>query len=148
VVFGDSQLMKQLTDIVWPEVKRLIGLEMKKAEREALENNRVICLIESAVLVEAGWQSGIDEVWVVDVSSEEQRIERLCKRNQLTVEEAKQRVRSQLGAQQVIQQLEEHNQGLEQKERLKVVYIDTFGKTVQNVKDDATKLFEQFLMQK
>lgn len=140
--------MKQLTDIVWPEVKRLIGLEMKKAEREALENNRVICLIESAVLVEAGWQSGIDEVWVVDVSSEEQRIERLCKRNQLTVEEAKQRVRSQLGAQQVIQQLEEHNQGLEQKERLKVVYIDTFGKTVQNVKDDATKLFEQFLMQK
>ena len=148
MVFGDSQLMKQLTDIVWPEVKRLIGLEMKKAEREALENNRVICLIESAVLVEAGWQSGIDEVWVVDVSSEEQRIERLCKRNQLTVEEAKQRVRSQLGAQQVIQQLEEHNQGLEQKERLKVVYIDTFGKTVQNVKDDATKLFEQFLMQK
>ena len=63
-VFGDPAAMKRLTDIVWPEIRRLADLEVATAhERDA----SAIIVLEAAVLFEAGWQDAVDETWVVEV---------------------------------------------------------------------------------
>ena len=63
-VFGDTAAMKRLTDIVWPEIRRLADIEV--ASVRASDANAIIVL-EAAVLFEAGWQDGVDETWVVAV---------------------------------------------------------------------------------
>ncbi|KAG2374746.1 hypothetical protein C9374_010490 [Naegleria lovaniensis] len=140
IVFKDQQLMKKLTDIVWPEIRRLIEIEMKKAEDMATENYKVVCLIEAAVLVEADWQHGIDQVWVIDVSNVNDRLERLCKRNNLTLEEAQDRVNAQLSTSEILQKLKEHNE--KTNEQVESVYVDTFGKSLEQVKEIARDLFQ------
>lgn len=63
-VFADPAAMKRLTDIVWPEIRRLAELEVDAAhDRDA----GAIIVLEAAVLFEAGWQDAVDETWVVAV---------------------------------------------------------------------------------
>ena len=62
-VFGSPELLKRLTDIAWPGI-----LDMAKAEIDAARTSAVpIIVLEAAVLLEANWQSDVDEVWVVTV---------------------------------------------------------------------------------
>lgn len=63
-VFGDPGAMKRLTDIVWPEIRRLAEVEIG-AVRETDPN--AVVVLEAAVLFEAGWQDAVDETWVVAV---------------------------------------------------------------------------------
>ncbi len=63
-VFGDPGQLKRLTDIVWPEIRRLAQEDIASAQ--AADPNGVVFL-EAAVLLEAGWQNGLDETWVVVV---------------------------------------------------------------------------------
>ena len=63
-VFGDPAAMKQLTDIMWPEIRRLAEVEIG-AVRET--DPGVVVVLEAAVLFEAGWQDAVDETWVVTV---------------------------------------------------------------------------------
>lgn len=63
-VFGDPAAMKRLTDIVWPEIRRLADLEIATALRGDAET---IVVLEAAVLLEAGWQDAVDETWVVSI---------------------------------------------------------------------------------
>ena len=94
-VFGDPARMKQLTDIVWPEIKRMAGQEIAELRRR--DRDRVIVL-EAAVLIEAEWQDLADEVWVVMVPKETAK-ERLIARNGLTADQAQARLDSQLSDQ-------------------------------------------------
>ena len=94
-VFGDPARMKQLTDIVWPEIKRMAGQEIAELRRR--DRNRVIVL-EAAVLIEADWQDLADEVWVVMVPKEVAKA-RLMARNGLTADQAQARLDSQLSDQ-------------------------------------------------
>jgi len=66
-VFGKPEELKKLTDIVWPEIRRLAELEI--SGYEALDPDAVVVL-EAAVLLEAGWEDIGDEVWVVVVDRE------------------------------------------------------------------------------
>lgn len=62
-VFGSSEQLKRLTDIAWPGI-----LDMAKDEiGQARTNGASIVVLEAAVLLEANWQSDVDEVWVVTV---------------------------------------------------------------------------------
>ena len=61
-VFGKPDRLKALTDIVWPEIRRLA--ELKIAEIAAL-NSQAIVVLEAAVLFEAGWEDAVDEIWAV-----------------------------------------------------------------------------------
>ena len=62
-VFGSPEQLKRLTDIAWPEI-----LAMAKAEIDQARVDRVaVVVLEAAVLLEANWQSDVDEVWVVTV---------------------------------------------------------------------------------
>lgn len=66
-VFGKPDELKKLTDIVWPEIRRLAEQEIARVR--AAGNARVIVL-EAAVLFEAGWQDLGEEVWVNIVDRE------------------------------------------------------------------------------
>ena len=63
-VFGDPAQLKRLTDIVWPEIRRLAQEDIAAAQ--AGDPDAVVFL-EAAVLLEAGWHNGLDETWVVVV---------------------------------------------------------------------------------
>ena len=63
-VFGDPAAMKRLTDIVWPEIRRLAEVEIGAAQET---DASAVVVLEAAVLFEAGWQDAVDETWVVTV---------------------------------------------------------------------------------
>ena len=65
-VFGDPSQLRRLTDIVWPEI-----LDLAKADIDAAKaRGETIVVLEAAVLLEAGWGTEVDEVWVVTVEPE------------------------------------------------------------------------------
>jgi len=90
-VFGDPAQMKRLTDIAWPEIRRMAAEEI---ESERARNTAVVVL-EAAVLIEAEWTDLVDQVWVVYVKPELAR-ERLMARNGLSADAAQARIDSQL----------------------------------------------------
>ena len=63
-VFGDPAAMKRLTDIVWPEIRRLAEVEIGAVQET---DASAVVVLEAAVLFEAGWQDAVDETWVVTV---------------------------------------------------------------------------------
>ena len=73
-VFGDPAKLKLLTDIVWPAIRDLAADEIQSVQ--SAEPERIIVL-EAAVLLEAGWQDLVDEIWatVVDRAAVEARID-------------------------------------------------------------------------
>jgi dephospho-CoA kinase len=91
-VFGRPDQMKRLTDIVWPEIRRLAREEVTELKRRDRKGHIVL---EAAVLVEANWFDLVDEVWVVTVEPEVARA-RLMARNSLTEAQAQSRIDSQL----------------------------------------------------
>lgn len=66
-VFGDTDKLKSLTDIVWPAIRTLA--EDKIQAIQAADPARVI-VIEAAVLLEAGWQTLVDQIWATVVDPE------------------------------------------------------------------------------
>ena len=90
-VFGNEGGMKRLTDIVWPGIRKLAEAELQRLEADGSE----IAVLEAAVMIEAGWQDLVDEVWVVAVSRDTAR-ERLMARNNLSAKDADSRIDSQI----------------------------------------------------
>ena len=91
-VFGQPNALKQLTDIVWPEIRTLA-----EARCQAVSNQdpKAIVVLEAAVLFEAGWEDIGDEVWVV-TAEPEIVIDRAINRDGLTREAIEARLKSQL----------------------------------------------------
>ena len=90
-VFGNPAELKKLTDIVWPEIGRLADAEIA-AQRTA--NPNAVVVLEAAVLVEAGWGHGLDEIWVVVVAPD-CAVERAVARGGLSADEARARIAAQ-----------------------------------------------------
>ena len=63
-VFGNPNGLKQLTDIVWPEIRRMAESEIATIHSES---PGTVIVLEAAVLFEAEWQDAVDEVWTVVV---------------------------------------------------------------------------------
>lgn len=91
-VFGDADALKRLTDIVWPEIRRLAEEEM--AALLADDPGRIVVL-EAAVLFEAGWQDAVDEVWAVVVDPAA-AVVRACARDGLSEEDVRRRIDAQM----------------------------------------------------
>jgi dephospho-CoA kinase len=91
-VFGAPERLKQLTDIVWPEIRRLAEAEMARLERE---DPACIVVLEAAVLFEAGWEDAVDEVWAVVVSPEA-AVQRAVARDGLAPGDVQRRIDAQL----------------------------------------------------
>jgi dephospho-CoA kinase len=92
--------MQRLERIVWPHVQTKIDLEVEAVKAklskkdESTRGKLPIIVIEAAVLLDAGWQSFLDGVWVVAVSKNV-AMERLQQNRGLTESEAEQRIAAQ-----------------------------------------------------
>lgn len=90
IVFGDESKRKLLEKIIHPEVLKRIQEEGDAAEREGK-----IVFADVPLLYEVGWEIFMEAVWVVYVDPQVQ-LRRLMKRNQLSEEEARRIIASQL----------------------------------------------------
>ncbi len=91
-VFGNQDALEKLTDIVWPEIRRLVEADIAEIRSTDPEG---IVVLEAAVLFEAGWQDIGDETWVI-VVDREVAIERSMARDGLSREAVENRLQAQL----------------------------------------------------
>jgi len=91
-VFGKPEQLKRLTDIVWPEIRRLAQAEI--AALRAAQPHAVVVL-EAAVLFEAGWEPLVDEIWVV-VVERATAVQRAVARGGLVAAQVEARIDAQL----------------------------------------------------
>lgn len=89
-VFGNKQRLKALTDIVWPEIALLV----KERVQCAKEEGKSVCVLDAAVLLEAGWTDMVHEVWVA-IIPEEEAVRRIVERDGASKEDALKRLQSQ-----------------------------------------------------
>ncbi len=90
-VFGDPAQRRRLEGIVWPWMRETMR---KRLDALRVENTPVVVL-EAAVLIEAGWQSLVDQVWLVTVNRDVART-RIMERNGLDQAQADARIDAQL----------------------------------------------------
>lgn len=92
LVFGNPANLKKLTDIVWPEIKKLAVQEINQAKSDCSSG---LVILEAAVMIEAGWTDIVDEVWVISVEPET-AISRACARDGSSRETVESRIAAQI----------------------------------------------------
>jgi dephospho-CoA kinase len=90
LVFGHPDLLMKLNDIMMPIMTRLVANEIA-----VLHRTSTVVVLDAAILIEAGWQSLVDEIWVVKASKGEQ-LKRLMTRDHLPRDEAVSRIEAQM----------------------------------------------------
>jgi dephospho-CoA kinase len=90
LVFGHPDLLTTLNDIMIPIMTRLVANEIT-----VLHRTSTVVVLDAAILIEAGWQNLVDEIWVVKTSKGEQ-LERLMTRDHLSRDEAVSRIEAQM----------------------------------------------------
>jgi dephospho-CoA kinase len=90
LVFGHPDLLMKLNDIMVPIMTRLVVNGIR-----ALHQASTVVVLDAAILIEAGWQNLVDEIWVVKASKEDQ-LERLMTRDHLARDEAVSRIEAQI----------------------------------------------------
>ncbi|CAD6191009.1 unnamed protein product [Caenorhabditis auriculariae] len=88
IVFGNKDLLRQLSELVWPHV-------YEKVESIVASSDKKFIVIEAAALVEAGWRKNLPELWTVFVP-EAETIRRVVERDNVSEEQAQARMRSQI----------------------------------------------------
>jgi len=91
-VFGNPEALDRLTGIIWPEIGRLVLTQFEVARGEQPDAPIVL---EAAVMLEAGWEPMVDEVWVVIVDPNT-AVERAISRDGVEEEAIRKRIASQL----------------------------------------------------
>jgi phosphopantetheine adenylyltransferase/dephospho-CoA kinase len=99
IVFSDSEKLQELNSIIWPRIMERI----KELVSELATKGAQVCVVEAALLLEAGWDEVVDEIWVSAIP-EAEAIKRMNERNGLSEEEAKKRLASQLKNKQRVSQ--------------------------------------------
>uniref|UniRef100_A0A3Q3RDQ2 Bifunctional coenzyme A synthase n=1 Tax=Monopterus albus TaxID=43700 RepID=A0A3Q3RDQ2_MONAL len=89
-VFGNQERLKALTDIVWPEIACLVRNRISQAREEGKQ----VCVMDAAVLLEAGWTDMVHEVWVT-IIPEEEAVLRITERDGVSTEDALRRLQNQ-----------------------------------------------------
>ena len=92
LVFADAAALGKLNAIVQPRIAADIASRIR-AQRE--DGVKAPIVVEAAVLIEAGWQWLVDEIWVVTVAPE-LAIARVMASRKLSREEVERRIASQL----------------------------------------------------
>ena len=91
IVFGNPESLLRLNQIMHPRM-----FDMVKAQIDGYRRQRAgVVVLEAPLLLEAGWTSLVDEVWVT-VASETTVLRRLGERSGLSQAESLARIRSQL----------------------------------------------------
>ena len=94
IVFANQALLKKLNEVTHPEITKIIKKEINLA-RNATNNQGKVLIVDAALIYEAKIDRFMDKIIVVYIDKDKQT-KRLIKRNNLSKEEALQRVRSQI----------------------------------------------------
>ena len=90
-MFADRAKLALLNQIVWPEIMALAKAEITRYGEEGFK----VCILDAAVLLEAGWDNETNEVWVTFVP-ESEALSRILSRDGVSEEQAKKRIKSQI----------------------------------------------------
>jgi len=93
IVFGNPELLSQLNQIMHPRMYEIVKAQLEENRRQGVK----VVALEAPLLVEAGWASLVDEVWVT-VASEATVLRRLRERTGLSESESLARIHSQLSS--------------------------------------------------
>ncbi len=91
IVFADSEARIRLNRIMHPMIADVIKAQLQRYRQQGAS----VAVVEAPLLLEAGWKSSVDEVWVT-TASESTVLKRLVERVGFTEEEARARIGSQL----------------------------------------------------
>ncbi|NLY60148.1 MAG: dephospho-CoA kinase [Clostridiales bacterium] len=98
LVFSHPDALAKLNNITHPAIKARIEDQINHLKAQGYKG---LVVVDAALLLETGWETMVDQVWVVDVSMEK-RIERLMARDGLTRDQALSRINSQMSQQERI----------------------------------------------
>ncbi len=90
-VFGNPEAMEKLNQIAWPRIKQMLADGIKEQQAAGAQ----VIVMDAAIMIEAGWTDLSDEVWVTSAPIEHV-IQRVQARNNLTEEQIRSRVNSQM----------------------------------------------------
>ena len=93
IVFSNSEARSRLNQIMHPRMYNLVKTRLEEYQRQGAG----VVVLEAPLLLEAGWTSLVDEVWVT-TASEATVLKRLRERTGLSEKESLARIRSQLPA--------------------------------------------------
>ena len=88
IVFNDPVQLAKLNEIMHPRMGQMVANIIEGLDAE-------VVVVEAALLLEAGWDALVDEVWCTG-ASEDVVIDRLKARNGLNKEEAQKRIDAQM----------------------------------------------------
>jgi len=91
IVFSSKKNLEKLNRITLP----ILSKKIKKKINEYKRKKTRIVVLDAAILIEAKWNKIVDEVWVVYTEPEIQ-LDRLMKRENYTIDEAKNRIFAQM----------------------------------------------------
>lgn len=91
LVFRNPKARKKLEEITHPRIMKMV---LEQLARYRLEGRKLVVL-DAPLLIEAGLQSMVDQVWVV-VCDKDLQVQRLMQRSNLTEEEALERINAQM----------------------------------------------------
>ena len=98
LAFGSPEVLSRLNRITHPRIAA-----RAKARLERYRRDGVKVVVEAALLLEAGWASLVDEVWVT-VAAEATVLKRLKGRAGLSEPESRARLRAQLSVAEMVRQ--------------------------------------------
>jgi len=97
IVFRDERAMRRLERIVHPAIGEAIERELAVLRQEEKDRQEpIVAVLEAIKLIEGGYHKRCQSVWIV-ICDPGRQIERLVRTRNLSVEEAKARLRSQPG---------------------------------------------------
>ena len=97
IVFSDPQARGKLDAIMHPKMGQIIQERIDQYEQQGAK----VVVVEAALLLEAGWDSLVNEIWVTECPRETV-VERLRHRNNLSEEKIQQRISSQVPYDEVV----------------------------------------------
>jgi dephospho-CoA kinase len=93
IVFGNPEALARLNQIMHPPMYQLVKAQIEEYRRQGVK----VVVLEVPLLIEAGWTSLVDEVWVT-VAPEPTVVRRLKEKVGLSEPESMARIRSQLSS--------------------------------------------------
>jgi len=93
IVFGNPEALSRLNQIMHPRMYNVVKAQIEDYRRQGVD----VVVLEVILLIEAGWTSLVDEVWVT-VAPEEAVVEHLKQQRGLNEEQIRARINSQLSA--------------------------------------------------
>ena len=97
MVFTNPESLSRLNRIMHPRMREIVKAQIEDYRHQEVD----VVVLEAPVLLEAGWTSLVDEVWVT-VASEATILKRLKERRGLSKQKALTRIHSQLSSEEQI----------------------------------------------